>query len=189
VLVAQIPNAITVARIVLVVPTAWLLWEGRFVQALVLMSIAGASDALDGWLARRLNAVSRFGAAVDPMADKLLVAAMYVIFAIQGHLPLWLAVIVLGRDAIILVGAGVYRGLFGRIDFSPTYLSKANTALQIGVGLLLLLHLCGFGAVSELAVTVVDPYGFYLLALLGLASGIDYVATWGLRAWRQARAS
>jgi cardiolipin synthase len=189
VLAAQIPNIITVARIALVLPTAWLLWEGRYVQALVLMSIAGASDAVDGWLARRLGAVSQFGAAIDPVADKLLVAAMFVIFAVQDHLPLWLAVIVLGRDVVILAGAGVYRLLFGQIRFSPTLVSKANTAIQIAVVLLLLLKLCEFGAVSRLAGAVIEPYGFYLLALLGIASGVDYVVTWSLRAWREARSS
>jgi cardiolipin synthase (CMP-forming) len=189
VLAAQIPNAITVARIALVLPTAWLLWEGRYVQALILMSIAGASDAVDGWLARRLQAVSQFGAALDPVADKLLVAAMFVILTVQGHLPLWLAVVILGRDAVILTGAAVYRVLFGQLHFSPTYLSKANTALQIAMALLLMLWLCEFGAISDLAAMIVDPYGFYLLAALGLASGVDYVVTWSLRAWREARAS
>lgn len=186
---AQIPNVITVARIVMVLPAAWLLWEGRYVQALVLVSIAGASDAVDGWLARRFDSVSHFGAALDPVADKLLVAAMYVIFAIQGHLPLWLAVIVLGRDVVILLGAGVYRVLFGRIEFAPTLVSKANTALQIGVALLLLLRLCEFPTVSAVAALLIDPHGFYLLALLGVASGVDYVVTWSVRAWRAARAS
>jgi cardiolipin synthase (CMP-forming) len=131
-------------RIVLVVPTAWLLVGGRYVQALVLMSIAGASDAVDGWLARRLNAVSRFGAALDPVADKLLVAAMFVIFAVQAHLPLWLAVIVLGRDLVILSGAGVYRLLFGASSSRrPT--SARPTRRCRSRGLLLLLWLCEFG--------------------------------------------
>jgi cardiolipin synthase (CMP-forming) len=186
VVLRSIPNAITVARIILVVPTAWLLWHERYVEALILMSIAGASDAVDGWLARRLDAVSHVGAALDPVADKLLVSSMIVIFTIQGHLPLWLAALVLGRDVIIVAGAGVYRILFGRIEFSPTYLSKANTAMQIATVLMLLLWLCDFGWLSLLAGALVNPYGFYLLALLGIGSGLDYVVTWGVRAWREA---
>ncbi|MFU8816068.1 MAG: CDP-alcohol phosphatidyltransferase family protein [Pseudomonadales bacterium] len=185
-MLASIPNLITVARIVLVVPTAWLLWHEHYVQALILMSVAGASDAVDGWLARQLNAVSQFGAALDPVADKLLVAVMFIVFTVQGHLPLWLAVVVLGRDAVIIAGAGVYRLLFGRIEFAPTYLSKANTAMQIATVLLLLLWLCDFGLLSEVSGAVVAPYGFYLLALLGVGSGLDYVVTWGVRAWREA---
>jgi cardiolipin synthase len=186
---ASVPNIITVVRISLVIPTAWLLWEGYYVSALIVTTLAGASDAVDGWLARRLNAVSRFGAALDPVADKLLVAALFVIFAIQGHLPVWLAVIILGRDAVIMTGAGVYRLLFGHLEFAPTLLSKANTAMQIATALLVLVWLCQFGTLSVVIGAAMDPYGFYLLAALGVASGLDYVVTWSLRAWREARSS
>jgi cardiolipin synthase (CMP-forming) len=182
----SVPNVITVARIVLVLPTGLLLWHERYVEALILMSIAGASDAIDGWLARRLDAVSQFGAALDPVADKLLVAIMIIIFAVQGHLPLWVVLVVVGRDVVIVGGASVYRLLFGRIQFSPTFLSKANTAVQIATVLLLLLWLCDFGLLSDLAGALADPYAFYLLAVLGIGSGIDYVVTWGVRAWREA---
>ena len=71
------------------------------------MAIAGASDALDGWMARRFQWMSRFGAAMDPVADKLLVATTFIIFTLQGHIPVWVAAIVLGRDAVIMTGAGV----------------------------------------------------------------------------------
>ncbi len=188
-MLAALPNVITVVRIGMVFPTAWLLWRGDYVVALVLTGVAGASDAADGWLARRLGAVSQFGAALDPVADKLLIAAIFIIFAVQGHLPVWLAVIVLGRDVVILTGAGVYRLLFGHIEFSPTYLSKANTAAQIAAALLLLLWLCDFGALSPVIGTILDPFGFYVLATLGVASGLDYVITWSLRAWRQGRSA
>lgn len=186
-MLANVPNIITVVRIALVLPTAWLLWERRYLEALLLMSVAGASDAVDGWLARRLDAVSRLGAALDPVADKLLVASLFVIFVIQGHLPLWLAVVIVGRDLVILAGAGAYRMLFGHIEFAPTYLSKANTAMQIAGALLMLFWLCDFGLLSRLAGITMDPYGFYLLAAVGVASGVDYVITWSLRAWREAR--
>ena len=185
---AAIPNIITVVRILLVFPTAWLLWRNRYVEALILMAIAGASDALDGWLARRWNAISRFGAAVDPVADKLLVAAMFIIFSIQGHLPLWLVLIVLGRDLCILGGAGAYRLLFGTIEFAPTLVSKANTAAQISVLLLVLVERCGFGWLSPLVAELLDPYCFFLLAVLAVVSGLDYVITWTARAIRQSRA-
>ena len=184
---SQIPNIITVARILLVIPTGWLLWETQYVNALILMSIAGASDALDGWLARRFQWTSQFGAAMDPVADKLLVAALFVVFTIQGHIPLWVAVIVLTRDFVIMVGAGIYRALFERISFEPTFVSKANTAMQIIMLLMLLLSLCGFGLLSDLSGQLVDPFIFYILAVLGVSSGIDYVITWGQRAWHSDR--
>ena len=68
-MLALVPNVITVVRIVLVLPTAWLLWEARYVEALILTAVAGASDAVDGWIARRFDAVSQFGAALDPVTD------------------------------------------------------------------------------------------------------------------------
>ena len=180
----QIPNIITLVRIVLVFPTTWLLWEARYVEGLILMSVAGASDALDGWLARRFQWGSRFGAAMDPVADKLLVAAMFIVFTWQGHIDLWLTVIVLTRDVLILAGAGTYRLLFEPIEFAPTFISKANTALQIVTVLLMLLSLCDFQEISVFAGNLADPYCFYILAVLGVSSGLDYAMTWIQRAWR-----
>ncbi len=184
----QIPNMITVARVFAVAPTAWFLWTDAYVEALVLMTIAGASDAVDGWLARRYDWGSRFGEAVDPLADKLLVGTLFVVLTLKGHLPLWAAGIAIGRDLVILGGATVYRVWFGHIEFEPTLLSKANTLVQILVCLLLLLALCQFGALSELAQSVADPSGIALVAVLGLVSGFDYVITWSRRAAREAKA-
>ena len=181
---SQLPNLITSLRMLLVVPAGWLLWQGRYPEALVVMGIAGASDALDGELARRFSWRSAFGSMMDPVADKLLVLVVFVIFTIQEHVPLWLAVVVIARDAVILGGAGTYRLLFGEIEMAPTLVSKANTAIQIAILLLLLLGLCGFGALSEAALAIVDPWSFYLLAVLGIGSGVDYAVTWSLKAWR-----
>ena len=183
---SQTPNIITMLRILLVVPTGWLLWTAMYPEALILMAIAGASDAMDGALARRYRWGSQFGAAMDPVADKLLVVVMFVIFTLQGHIPLWVAIVVVVRDTIILGGAGVYRLLFKEIEMSPTFASKANTAMQIVTVLLMLLALCEFGMLSEIATRLVDPWCFYILAVLGVGSGIDYVITWSAKAWRKA---
>lgn len=182
-----IPNAVTIVRIILVLPTAWLLWQHDYYSAFILMAIAGASDALDGWLARQFNWTSWLGAALDPLADKLLVAVMFIVFTLQSHIPLWVAIIVLGRDAIIFAGAVAYRILFHDIEFIPSFVSKANTALQIFMLLFLLLGLCDFGQFSHVALSLVDPWCFYLLAVLGIGSGVDYMATWGRKAWRELR--
>lgn len=186
-ILSQIPNAITVARVVAVGPTAWCLWSGLYLQALILMTLAGASDAIDGWLARRFDWGSRFGAAVDPLADKLLVGALFIVLTLKGHLPLWVAGIAVGRDFVILAGAGVYRLLFGHLEFSPTALSKANTFVQIVVSLFILLGLCQLGHISELAVTIADPFGIWLVAACGVISGLDYVVRWGVRAVNETR--
>ena len=181
---SQLPNGITLLRILLVAPIVWLLWQTRYPEALVLMAIAGASDAVDGLLARRFNWGTEFGALVDPLADKVMVVAVFLALTVQGVIPLWLAAVVVGRDAVILAGAGVYRLWFHEISMSPTLISKANTAVQILVLLLVLFGLCGFGAPSELALRAMDPWCFYLVAGLSVASGVDYVVTWSLKAWR-----
>jgi cardiolipin synthase len=185
----QLPNVITVVRVLLVIPTAFCLLTGRYVEALALMAAAGASDAVDGWLARRLGVVSQFGAALDPLADKILVGVLFIALTVKGVLPLWVAGIAIGRDLVILGGALVYRLMFKHLEFAPTLLSKINTAAQIVVLLLLLLGLCEFEYLSAFARVLTDPYGFWVVVALALASGLDYVVTWGRRAIVEHRAS
>lgn len=183
---SQIPNFITLVRILLVLPIAWLLWGGRYPEALLLVAVAGLSDAVDGALARRFGWRSEFGALLDPLADKAMVVVLFVVLTMQGQLPLWLAVVVIVRDAVILAGAGAYRLLFGKLVMAPTLVSKANTAVQVVVLLLVLFALCGFGAASDIAALLADPLCFYLVVLLSVLSGLDYVVTWSLKAWRDA---
>ena len=183
----NLPNVITAMRILLVIPIAWLLWNNRHMDAFVLMVVAAISDALDGLLARRFSWTSDLGAILDPLADKLLVASVFVVFTLQGHIPLWVALIVLFRDFTILVGALVYKALYEQVEIAPTFVSKVNTATQMVVLCLILLELLALGVVSELANAIVDPFSFYVLALLGLSSGIDYVFTWGSKAYRRGR--
>lgn len=186
-MLAQIPNIITVIRILLVGPIAWLLWENRHMDAFLLMLVAGISDAFDGFLARRFNWLSKLGATLDPLSDKLLVAVVFIVFTLQDHIPLWVAVIVLFRDFTIIAGAGVYKVLYEEVDIAPTFLSKANTAMQIVVLLLIMVGLLPLGLMSEICRVVVDPYCFFILAILGLSSGVDYVVTWGSKAYREGK--
>jgi cardiolipin synthase (CMP-forming) len=183
---SQLPNIITVLRILLVLPTAWMLWESRFMEAFVLMVVAGVSDALDGFLARRFGWMSKLGATLDPLADKFLVAAMFIVFTLQGHIPLWVALIVLFRDFTIIAGAGVYKLLYEEVEISPTFLSKANTAMQIITLCLLMAGFLPLGVVAEIAAEAVQPC-FYVLAVLGVSSGLDYVVTWGSKAYREGK--
>jgi len=180
---AHIPNIITVLRILLVLPTAWMLWEMHYMEAFVLMLIAGISDAFDGFLARRFNWMSELGAILDPLADKFLVAVMFVVFTMQGLIPLWVAIIVLFRDFAIIAGAGVYKILYEEIEISPTFLSKANTAMQFVTVCLLMASLLPLGVVADIATMSATPC-FYILAVLGVSSGLDYMVTWGSKAYR-----
>jgi cardiolipin synthase (CMP-forming) len=183
--VRHLPNLITVLRILLVLPTAWFLWAQNYLMAAVLMIVAGASDGLDGWLARRFAWTTRFGATADPLADKLLVGALFVILTLQQHLPLWLIAIAVGRDVVILAGAAVYRWLFGPALFTPTFLGKCNTAAQLLLLLLLLVGLSGLPYLSALALALVYPYLIVLVAVLGVWSGLDYAISW----WRRVMAA
>lgn len=177
----QLPNAVTVMRVVLVGPAGWLLWHGAVTEALVLIAIAGFSDAVDGLLARRFNWRTRFGAIADPLADKLLSLAVLVVLAVQGHVPWWLFGIVVGRDLVIVCGAIAYRRVVGTLELNPTLLSKVHTSLLIVVLLLVLVALADFVWASHVA-AIVAPWGFVLVAVSGVATGVHYVVVWSRRA-------
>jgi cardiolipin synthase len=180
--VSWLPNAISLLRLLLVIPTAVLLSRAEYGTALVLMIVAGISDGLDGYLARRYDWFSRFGAIIDPLADKFLVMTMVVVFAIQSLIPLWLLAIIIGRDVIIVAGGVLYRVLFGPFEMAPSLLSKANTAAQMLALIMIMISLCNFGDLSLFCRQVMWPWGLWILAALGLLSGLHYVATWGYRA-------
>lgn len=175
--IRQLPNAITVVRVVLVAPCGWLLWQDAILEALTLIAIAGASDAIDGILARRFDWRTRFGAFADPAADKLLVVVVFAVLAIKGHVPLWLVAIVVGRDLVIISGAFAFRQLIGHVEMAPTLLSKMNTAAQIGLLVLVLVGLTDIAPLAAAAAATL-PAGFYLVAATGIASGIHYVIAW-----------
>lgn len=177
----DIPNLITLCRILLVAPLAWALLEERFLLALTLFVLASGTDAVDGFLARRYGWHTRLGALLDPAADKLLLLASYLSLGLLGFLPAWLVAAVIGRDLLIVVGALAYRLLFGRLTIEPTLLSKLNTLLQI---VLVLVALAARG-LSWLPEGSVDLLVFAVLATT-LLSGLHYVTVWGRRAWREA---
>ncbi len=185
--IRQLPNLITIVRFVLIFPAGWFLWHGAIVEALILIAIAGVSDAIDGILARRFDWRTRFGAIADPAADKLLVLVVYVLLTLQDHLPLWLLVIVVGRDLVIVGGALAYRQVLGNFEVEPTLISKVNTALQIIMLALVLVALTRFEPVAGIA-AFVDPFGFFLVGASSILSGGQYVFVWGHRARLRLRA-
>ena len=126
-----IPNMICVARILLVAPIVWALLEERYALALSLCLVAGLSDALDGYLARRFDWRTRLGGLLDPAADKLLMFASFVTLTWMGWVPVWFTAIVIGRDVVIITGTIVYQLLVEPVHGEPTGASKLNTVLQI----------------------------------------------------------
>lgn len=174
-----LPNAISLLRIALVVPILMLILEGSFGFALVLFCLAGFSDGLDGYLAKRFSWHSRLGALLDPVADKLLVAGMFITLAYTQHIPVWLAGIVILRDVVIVAGATAYNFLVRPLQGEPTRVSKLNTALQL-LFLLFVLSRAGFGWPDQISITVL---GASILVTV-VISGVDYVWSWARRARR-----
>lgn len=183
----QVPNLLTVFRILLVLPTVWFLYLSQYKDVFLLLVIAGVSDALDGYLARTFDWRSRLGAILDPVADKLLIAAVFIVLTIQGHVPVWVTGIILTRDLVIFSGAVAYRMLYHEIEIAPTLLSKINTATQIISVTFLVLSLLDYRVVTDAVMVLLDPYLFYLLVLMGLASGVDYVLVWSRKAFSKNR--
>lgn len=123
----QVPNALTVLRLLGVIPVFWLIVEHRFPQALLVSFLIAVTDSIDGWMARRFNLQSKFGALMDPLADKVLVGGGFLALLYVGAMPLWLVAMALGRDVAILAGAAVLRKFYGVAEFPPSRLGKANT--------------------------------------------------------------
>jgi cardiolipin synthase len=125
--VLNLPNLVTISRLLLVPVFAWVLWQQYHDLALLIFVVAGLSDAVDGYLARRFNQTSRFGAMLDPIADKAILITALILLTKLDLIPYWLALAVIGRDAIILLGAALYRLLAGRLEIVPTLLGKLHT--------------------------------------------------------------
>lgn len=176
---ADIPNLISMARIFLVLPTVMALLNEQFVLALLLYTLAGISDGLDGYIAKRYHYISRLGSILDPLADKLLLVATYVALAWLELLPVWLAAAVVARDLLILIGAILYHLLIGKYEMAPTLISKLNTLSQIMLGLLTVFSAGVYALPDQLL-------GWLVLFVFGttVMSGLDYMWVWGRRALR-----
>lgn len=177
-----LPNAICVFRILLVVPVLASLLAERYVLAFVLVGVAGASDALDGFLAKTFDWRTRLGGLLDPAADKLLVMSVFVTLTWLGHVPLGLAVIVVLRDLVILGGVAAYRWLIGPVDGRPTAISKLNTACQLAF-VLFTLTAAAFAWPPPISLTVLGA----AVVFTSLTSGMNYVLVWSRLAWRRGR--
>jgi cardiolipin synthase len=175
-----LPNVLTLLRMLAVGPLVYCLLTGRYQIAFVLAVFAGISDLLDGYLARRYGWMTHFGGVLDPLTDKFLLVSTTLTLAWLEQLPWWLVLIVVLRDLVIVGGGLYYHYLVARITAArPTLLSKWNTFGQI------LLIVC-------VMLKLAFPYFsgpwihwlIYAVAATTIASGIQYVVTWSLRARR-----
>ncbi len=173
----HLPNIICLIRIALVWPIVAAIWREQFVIALVLVALAAVSDGLDGYLAKRFNWTSELGKFLDPLADKLLLVAVFVVCSWMALVPWWLAAAAIARDVMIGMGALAYRVFFGPLHGKPTALSKVNTGLQLAVVLGAILHAVSGLPPRELIDALV--IGAFIATVL---SGADYMVAFARRA-------
>jgi cardiolipin synthase len=174
-----IPNAITVSRVLASLPLFWLLKTQQYEPAFWLAVAAGLTDALDGIIAKGLGWQSWLGGVLDPIADKLLLAACFLGLWLTGKLPTWLVAVVLGRDPIILAGALAWWRLRGSFTPEPSGISKVTTLVQ----LLLVAMVLALLAHHPMAQAWIPPVALATGAVT-VVSGVDYVVRYGARAWR-----
>lgn len=169
----SLPNLLTAVRLLLVPLIIWLMLERRYADALTVFVAAGITDMIDGYLARNFSMRTELGAWLDPLADKVLLVSSYIVLALMGELPLWLTVLVIGRDIAILIGIGLSYALGQSVRFEPILLSKINTALQIVLVALVLLLL----AMDERRPDVV-MIASIAVAATTLGSWLQYFLMW-----------
>jgi cardiolipin synthase len=138
----NLPNLLTFVRILTIPFFLLYLSYHRYGVALMIFVIGAVTDFLDGLTARLMKQQTALGAFLDPIADKLLVMTSFVMLGIYGGIPMWLAVLVVSRDAVLLFGYGIIRFLIEeRFKVKPTTIGKCSTLLQLltlGTGLALL---------------------------------------------------
>ncbi len=169
----SIPNLITIGRVILVPVIFWLLISGETKLAFLAFAVAGVSDAVDGFLAKRFGWETELGAYLDPIADKLLIVSIFVALGYREELPLWLVIAVVSRDILIVIGV-VLTWLLGRpVDIKPLAVSKANTTSQIMLAALVLAD-SGF----NLGLGPLRTVLIWVTAALTVASLAAYLDAW-----------
>lgn len=169
----SIPNLITLGRILLVPVVVWAIASGLLWLAFLLFLVAGVSDAVDGFLAKRFRMTTVLGAYLDPLADKALIVSIYVTLGVNDLIPRWLVILVVSRD-IMIVGAVMLSWLVGSpVKVKPLVVSKLNTVAQIAFACVVLASL-GYG----FEVPLLNKMLMGLVAALTLLSVAAYVAEW-----------
>jgi cardiolipin synthase (CMP-forming) len=174
-------SQITLLRIVLVPVFVVLILEGRYGPALVVAIVASVSDLVDGWVARAFKQRSRLGVAFDPLADKILMTAAYLVLSLCGLLPWWLTALVLLRDGGILLGALFGIMVSGYRPLPPTVAGKASTASQVAAFLAVVAWKAHFLITPPVVETCI-----YLAGTLTVISGIHYLMLMRQRLVRRA---
>jgi cardiolipin synthase len=176
--ILTIPNLLTFMRMALIPVFAILLYYGQFSWALIAFLVAGISDGLDGFIARRLSQQSQLGLVLDPIADKLLMTTAFIALTFLtnvpkvSHLPIpfWVTALVIGRDILIIVIAAAIHIVTGFRGFKPSVLGKLSTLVQVSaIGLVLIA--AAFPAINGFYL----PTVYVIVALFAFISGMHYI--------------
>ena len=167
----QIPLLLTLFRLFSSPVLAWLLFQSRFRESLLLVFIAGITDWLDGWTARKFQVSGRAGVVLDPLADKVLLVTLFIVLGLIGLLPLWMLFLGIGRDLIIVTGAFLLRLLRGYRQFLPSIWGKVSTFFQIVFIFLVLTH----AAFPNRFLWYLQELALLLTAFFTIGSGGDYI--------------
>ena len=170
----NLPNIISVCRLLCVPVAIYLILNGLMLAAFCVFVAAGISDAVDGYLAKRLGQTSALGAYLDPIADKVLLVSVYLTLGQAGHLPSWLVILVVFRDLLIVGGVVLLHISNDSVRMRPLLVSKINTVTQIALAVLVLAEL-GIG----FDIGIYHDLMIYLVAITTIASGGAYIVSWG----------
>ncbi|GKS57177.1 CDP-diacylglycerol--glycerol-3-phosphate 3-phosphatidyltransferase [Nitrospira sp.] len=165
----NLPNSLTALRILMIPVFVGLLVYDQPDRALIVLVLAGITDALDGAIARVTNQRTPLGEVLDPLADKLLLVAGFVTLSVLHMVPSWVAIVVVSRDLILIIGTMVARLTDSPLDIKPTILGKGTTALQLLYLVLVLLVASGGYDIAYL-----NPL-LFLMVLVTLSSGFHYL--------------
>ena len=169
------PNQLTLLRLIFIPFIAMMVMDGRFMGALALFVVAGISDGLDGYLARRLNQRTTLGQYLDPIADKLLLSTMFVVLAAVHKVPWKITILVFSRDFGILIVSMLFFFTTSIRSFKPSFWGKANTVAQIATVLLVFLD----AVTSTQWITDLKVVGYWTTFALTLISWIHYTVVAG----------
>lgn len=173
----HIPNAITMTRLLLVLPIAFFIIDSQFLVAFILFTLSGLSDGLDGFIARHFGWESAFGRMIDPLADKLMMITTALTLGILGFFPMTLMLLIVVKDIAVLGGVFSYTALAGFPKIHPTWLGKITTASQIVLLVTVLLELSFKGVIPG----VVFPVWYWVVAVLTILDGASYLWIWTAR--------
>jgi cardiolipin synthase (CMP-forming) len=174
--ILTIPNILTFMRMGLVPVFVSLVYYGYSKWALAIFLIAGVSDGIDGFLARKFKQESELGTIIDPIADKLLMTVAFIILTIPNvlpptrHLPIpfWVTASVIGRDVLIITIAAAINIITGFRGFKPSFWGKVSTLVQvIGISLVMLAAVTGY--------SIFLPTTYFIIVLLVVVSGVHYI--------------